>query len=78
MASLEFVKIPGGLKKAVKKQHFPLLTVLEVVLRMPNAKVFSITDCTSSVWQIELDNEISKLCSFNTPFRKCRYDRLPF
>ena len=69
---------PRDLNKAVKRQHFPLLTVEEVVSRMPNAKVFSKIDCTSSFWQIELDQESSKLCTFNTPFGRYRYLRLPF
>ena len=69
---------PRDLNKAVKRQHFPLLTVEEVVSRMPNAKVFSKIDCTSSFWQIELDDESSKLCTFNTPFGRYRYLRLPF
>ena len=69
---------PRDLNKAVKRQHYPLLTVEEVVSRMPNAKVFSKIDCTSGFWQLELDNESSKLCTFNTPFGRYRYLRLPF
>ena len=69
---------PRDLNKAVKRQHYPLLTVDDVVSRMPNAKVFSKIDCTSGFWQLELDNESSKLCTFNTPFGRYRYLRLPF
>ena len=56
------------LNKDVKRQHIPLLTVEDVISRMSNAKVFSKIDCTSSFWQIELDDESSKLCTFNTLF----------
>lgn len=69
---------PRDLNKAIKRQHFPLLTVEEVVSRMPNAKIFSKIDCTSSFWQLGLDRESSKLCTFNTPFGRYRYCRLPF
>ena len=69
---------PRDLNKVVKRQHFPLLTVEEVVSRMPNAKVLSKIDYTSSFWQIELDDESSKLCTFNTPFGRYHYLRLPF
>ena len=69
---------PRDLNKAVKRHHFPLLTVEEVVSRMPNAKVFSKIDGTSSFWQIELDDISSKLCTFNTPFGRYRYLKLPF
>ena len=69
---------PRDLNKAVKRQHYPLLTVEEVVSRMPNAKIFSKMDCTSGFWQLELDDESSKLCTFNTPFGRYCYLRLPF
>ena len=45
---------------------------------MPNAKIFSKMDCTSGFWQLELDDESSKLCIFNTPFGRYRYLRMRF
>ena len=76
--SIRICMEPRDLNKAVKRQHFPLLAVEEVISFMQNAKVFSKIDCMSSFWQIELDDERSKLCTFNTPFRGYRYLRLPF
>ena len=69
---------PRDLNKAVKRQHFPLLTIEEVVSRIPNAKIFSKLDATSGFWQLQLDDQSSKLCTFNTPFGRYRYLRLPF
>ena len=69
---------PRDLNKAVKRQHFPLLTIEEVVSRIPNAKIFSKLDATSGFWQLQLDDQNSKLCTFNTPFGRYRYLRLPF
>ena len=69
---------PRDLNKAIKREHFPTKTVEEVVARMPNAKVFSVLDASSGFWQIELDQESSKLCTFNTPFGRYRFKRLPF
>lgn len=35
---------PKDLNQAIKREHYPLLTVEEVVSRMPNAKYFSVLD----------------------------------
>ena len=59
---------PRDLNRAIKREHFPTKTIEEVVSRMPNAKIFSVLDASSGFWQIELDDDSSKLCTFNTPF----------
>ena len=53
-------------------------TTEEVVQNMPGAKVFSKLDATSGYWQLKLDEESSKLCTFNTPFGRYRFLRVPF
>lgn len=69
---------PQDLNKAIKREHYPLRTVEEVVAEMPNAQIFSVLDANHGFWQIELDDESSKLCTFNTPFGRYRFKRLPF
>lgn len=69
---------PKDLNTAIRREHFPLLTVEEVVAPMPNAKCFSVLDANQGFYQIELDNESSKLCTFNTPIGRYRFQRLPF
>ena len=69
---------PRDLNKAIKHEHYPMRTIEEVVTRMPNAKVFSVLDANSGFWQVQLYHESSKLCTFNTPFGRCMFKRLPF
>ena len=69
---------PKDLNGAVLREHFPLKTIDDVISNMPNAKVFSKLDAVSGFWQIQLDDESSKLCTFNTPFGRYRFTRLPF
>lgn len=69
---------PKDLNQAIKREHYPLLTVEEVVSSMPKAKVFSVVDANHGFWQIQLDEESSKLCTFNTPIGRYRFLRLPF
>ncbi len=66
------------LNKAVKREYYPMKTVEDVVTRLPRAKVFSTLDATSGLWQIPLDEELSLLTCFNTPFGRYRFKRLPF
>ena len=40
------------------------------------AKIFSVLEAQSAFWQIRLDE--AKLCTFNTPFGRYRFTRLPF
>lgn len=69
---------PQDLNKAIKREHYPVLTVEEVVSSMPNAKIFSVLYANQGFWQIKLDNESSKLCTFNTPIGRYRFLHLPF
>uniref|UniRef100_A0A3P9LFC2 ribonuclease H n=1 Tax=Oryzias latipes TaxID=8090 RepID=A0A3P9LFC2_ORYLA len=69
---------PKDLNRAIKREHYPLLTVEEVVSRMPNAKYFSVLDANQGFWQIKLDDESSRLRTFNTPIGRYRFLRLPF
>ena len=55
-----------------------MTTIEEVVASMPKAKGFSVLDATSGYWQVKLDGESSKLCTFNTPFGRYRFTRLRF
>ncbi|CAB3979326.1 Transposon Ty3-G Gag-Pol poly [Paramuricea clavata] len=69
---------PRDLNRAIKREHYPMKTIEEVVAGMPEAKVFSVLDATSGYWQMKLNEESSKLCTFNTPFGRYRFTRLPF
>ena len=69
---------PRDLNEAISREYFPMTTIEEVVASMPQAKVLSVLDATSGYWQVKLDEESSQLCTFNTPFGRYRFTRLPF
>lgn len=54
------------LNNAIKREHHS------------NAGVFSVLDATSDYWQIQLDDKSAKLFTFNTPFGRTMFKRLPF
>ena len=69
---------PKNLNRAIKREHFHLPTIEDIMARMPNAKVFSKLDASSGYWQIEVDDKSADLLTFNTPFGRYRFNRLPF
>ena len=69
---------PKDLNKAIRREHYPIPTVEEVVASMPGAKVFSKIDAKSGFLQIKLDYESSLLTTFNSPIGRYRWLRLPF
>ncbi len=69
---------PKDLNRAIKREQYPMKTIEEVISRMPNAKFFSKLDATQGYWQVRLDDESSIKCTFNTPFGRYRFNRLPF
>ena len=69
---------PRDLNMAIKREHFPMPTVEEIATRLNGAKLFSVFDASNGFWQVELDNESSVLTTFNTPFGRYRWKRMPF
>ena len=69
---------PKDLNKAIMRENYPLPTVEEVATRLSGAKVFSIFDVKQGFWHVELDLVSSLLTTFNTPFGRFRWCRMPF
>ena len=66
------------LNKDIQQKHYPMKTIEEVTTQMPDATYFSVLDASSGYWQISLDQESAKLCTFNSPFGHYMFKRLPF
>ena len=69
---------PRDLNNSIKREHYPLPTIEEIVSGLPQATVFSTLDATCGYWQIPVDEKSSKLLTFNTPYGRFRFRRLPF
>lgn len=69
---------PRDLNKAIKRPHYPLPTLEDITPKLGGAKYFSVLDARSGYWAIKLTAESSKLTTFNTPFGRYRFLRLPF
>ena len=69
---------PKDLNMAVKHEHYAMPTFDDITSKLARSKYFSILDAHSGYWQIKLDDESSKLTTFNSPFGKYRFTRMPF
>ena len=63
---------PQHLNKALKRSHYPLLVIEDILAELTNVKVFSKEDLQDGFFQIQLDEESSKLTTFQTPWGRTR------
>lgn len=68
---------PRDLNKAIKREYYQLPAIEEITTRLAGAKIFSELDANSGYWQIPLDPASQKLTTFNTPFGRYCFCRMP-
>ncbi|XP_022794630.1 uncharacterized protein K02A2.6-like [Stylophora pistillata] len=88
VSSLVVVEKPNGklrvcidpihLNKALKRSHYPLPVIEDVLPELSNVKVFSKADLKDGFLHIELDDESSLLTTFQTSWGRYCWKRMPF
>ena len=68
---------PTELNKAILRAHYPMNTIEEVATRLKGSRLFSTLDANQGYYQLKLDDKSSMLTTFNTPFGRYRYTRMP-
>ncbi|XP_023815343.1 uncharacterized protein K02A2.6-like isoform X2 [Oryzias latipes] len=68
---------PRPLNKALKRSHFPLPTIDDILPDVSKAKVFTVCDVKHGFWHVKLTEESSQLTTFATPFGRFRWLRMP-
>ncbi|CAB3985408.1 Transposon Ty3-G Gag-Pol poly, partial [Paramuricea clavata] len=69
---------PRDLNRVIRREHYQLPTVDEVTSRLTGAKKFTLCDAKDGFHQIKLDTASSYLTTFNSPFGRYRWTRMPF
>ena len=69
---------PKDLNRAIKRRHYPMPTIDDILPELHDAKIFSVMDAKDGFCQVELTEESSKLTTFNTPYGRYRWKRMPF
>ncbi|GBM97751.1 Retrovirus-related Pol polyprotein from transposon 17.6 [Araneus ventricosus] len=67
-----------NLNRAIKRPQYNLPTFEDITSKLAGAKYFSLLDAVSAFWQISLDEESSRLCTFSSPFRRFKFLRMPY
>ncbi|KAJ8416485.1 hypothetical protein AAFF_G00357730 [Aldrovandia affinis] len=76
--SLRVCLDPKDLNRAILHQHFSIPTPEDVQGKLAGKTIFTILDEKDGYHQIKLDDESADLCTFNTPWGRYRFHRLPF
>lgn len=78
--SLRLCLDPKDLNNAIERNPYYSRKMDEIQAEIGKArgKLFTLVDVKSAYWQVKLDEESSLLTTFNTPWGKYRWLRLPF
>lgn len=76
--SLRICIDPLELNKVLQREHYTMPVLEEVLHELKDAKFFTKADLSSGYWHVELTEEASELTSFQTPFGRYKWKRLPF
>ncbi len=66
------------LNKSLMREHYTMPILEDVLHEMKDAKVFSKADLSPGYWHVKLDNESSKITTFQTGFGRYKWCRLAF
>lgn len=69
---------PRNLNQAINRTHYPIPSVDMVRAKVAGARFYSTLDASSGFWMCKLSEESSYLTTFNTPFGRYRFKRLPY
>jgi len=69
---------PRDLNKALKRETYLMPTLDDALPLLGKARVFTVLDLKNGYWHVKLDEESSFLTTFNTPYGRFRWLRLPF
>ena len=69
---------PRPLNKAIRREHFHLPTLEDITTRLTGACIFSKLDANHGYWQVPLAEQSQLLTTFNSPFGRYCFKRMPF
>lgn len=75
----ELLKLgPRHLNSAIGREHYQMPTLDEITSHLAGVKYFPVLDATFGHWDVPPAKDFSLLTTFQTPFGRFCYLRLPF
>ncbi|CAH2098790.1 unnamed protein product [Euphydryas editha] len=88
VSSLVMTTKPGGamricldpqyLNTQIKREQMMIPNIDEIIAKLKGSNYFSTLDANKGFWMIKLTNNSKNLTTFNTPFGRYYFNRLPF
>lgn len=69
---------PKDLNESIKREHYQIPTHEEIISEMSGASYFTKLDASQGFWQLKLEESSTKYRTFDTPFGRHCFLRLPF
>lgn len=69
---------PKDLNENLERNPYYMKTIDELSAELSGNSLFTVLDAKQGYWHVPLDDESSKMTTFNTPWGKFRFTRLPF
>lgn len=69
---------PRDLNQVIKKEHYQISSVNDTINQLEGKEVFSVVDLKDGFRYVSLDEASSEICTFNTPFGRHKFRKMPF
>ena len=76
--SLRLCLDPKDLNEYILRDFKTIPSPEEISCKLHEKEYFTVTDMRDCYWHIVLDSKSSELCTFNTPYGRYKFNRLPF
>ena len=76
--SLRLCLDPEPLNEAIKRERHNIPTPADVQSQLSGKTIFTVVDMKDGYWHVKLSDESSYYCTFNTPWGRKRFLRMPF
>ncbi|GFX99293.1 transposon Tf2-11 polyprotein [Trichonephila clavipes] len=69
---------PRDLNKVIKREHYQIPCTDDIISILEGKKIIPIVDLKDGFWHVSLDEVSSEICTFNTPFGRYKFNKMPF